>query len=235
MEKMISNRKVLKAVILLSLLSSCRVSTNMDKVDEGYYQSVKIKEGKTRIFQKRRVYVEDSLDIITITHGYKDTSSSTKRYSPNLGSSLYLTRREFDIDVFTIPFKIRMATNGFPPQLNSNFNAAVYLGQRYDFYKVAANKKIRNKTGRVNTTRGIGAGIFFGLGSATMNPFVTNNYINYEYDGLVFNAGLAAIYDAKVFNIGIAAGTDHLFDQNRKHWIYQNRIWIGVLFGMNLN
>jgi hypothetical protein len=235
MERIISNRKIQTAVILLGLLSSCRVSTNMEKLDEGYYQSVRIKENTTKVFQKRRVYVEDSLDIIRITHGDKDTSNSERYYSPNLSSSLYLTRKKFDIDVFTIPFKVRMSTNHFPPQLNSNFNAAVYLGQRYDFYKVAANKKIRNKTGRVNTTRGIGAGIFFGLGSATMNPFVTNNYINYEYDGLVFNAGLAAIYDSKVFNIGIAAGTDHLFDQNRKHWIYQNRIWLGVLFGMNLN
>ena len=28
---------------------------------------------------------------------------------------------------------------------------------------------------------------------------------------------------------------DHLFDKNKKDWIYQHKPWVGLAFGLNLN
>lgn len=123
-----------------------------------------------------------------------------------------------DINIITIPFKIRPSAEGFPMQLNTNFSTALYLGKRKEMLK-----------------SGYGYGILIGIGAVTMNPDVTKQKITEEYDGFVSSLGLAGLYDAGRFNLGLAAGIDHLMDNNRQKWIYQHKIWIGVLFGINLN
>jgi hypothetical protein len=149
-------------------------------------------------------------------------------------NELKLYRYTFDIDVLTVPFKVRPATAGLPEQLNANFDAAVYFGRRRDSYTI--EKSGNGRSGRTSITGvGYGYGGFVGIGSVTMNPFVTNQKIDYEYDGFVLNGGIAGIYDAKKFNLGLAIGADFLVDKNRSNWIYQGKPWIGVLFGINLN
>jgi hypothetical protein len=145
-----------------------------------------------------------------------------------------LYRYTFDIDVLTVPFKVRPSVGGFPEQLNANFDAAIYIGRRRDSYTI--QQKGKGRTAKTAITGvGYGYGGFVGIGSVTMNPFVTNQHINYEYDGFVLNGGLAGIYDAKRFNLGLAIGADFLVDKNRGSWIYQGKPWFGVLFGINLN
>ena len=147
---------------------------------------------------------------------------------------LKMHRYTFDIDVLTVPFKIRPSVKGFPQQLDANFDAALYIGRRRDNYTIEKATSKRASKSRI-TGAGYGYGGFVGIGSVTMNPFVTNQTIDYEYDGFVLNGGFAGIYDAKKFNIGLAIGTDFLVDKNRRNWIYQGKPWLGVLFGINLN
>ncbi|MBX9852704.1 MAG: hypothetical protein K2X86_13240 [Cytophagaceae bacterium] len=40
---------------------------------------------------------------------------------------------------------------------------------------------------------------------------------------------------AHKFNAGLALGFGYLTDHNNDIWIYQNKPWIGVLAGLNLN
>jgi hypothetical protein len=147
---------------------------------------------------------------------------------------LKLHRNTFDIDILTVPFKIRPSVRGFPEQLTADFDAALYLGRRRDNYTIR-NVKTRGNSKLQLTGAGYGYGGFIGLGSVAMNPYVTRNAIDYEYDGFVLNGGFAGIYDAKRFNIGLAVGTDFLVDKNRNSWIYHGKPWVGVLFGIDLN
>jgi hypothetical protein len=147
---------------------------------------------------------------------------------------LQLKRVTFDLDVLTIPFKIRPSVAGFPEQLNANFNAAMYFGRRVDRFTIETDRKGRSAKTHLRGT-GYGYGGFIGLGSEAVNPYVTRQRIDYEYDGFVINGGVAGIYDAKRFNLGLALGADFLIDRNRRDWIYQGKPWIGVLFGINLN
>ena len=149
-------------------------------------------------------------------------------------SDLKIYRYTFDVEILTIPFKIRPSVMGFPQQLNPNFSAAVYLGHRRDSYRIRSLKSRGTKKFKVSGV-GYGYGGFIGLGAVTMNPFVTEQQIDYEYDGFVINCGFAGIYDAKKFNLGLAIGADYLMDKNQTNWIYQGRPWFGLLFGINLN
>jgi hypothetical protein len=45
----------------------------------------------------------------------------------------------------------------------------------------------------------------------------------------------AAIYDARVFNVGVAVGIDQLLGSDADYWLYQRKLWFGLLFGLNLN
>jgi hypothetical protein len=148
--------------------------------------------------------------------------------------NLKVYRYTFDLDVLTVPFKVRPSVKGFPEQLNPNFDAALYFGRRRDSYTIQRTKEGRTQRTRISGV-GYGYGGFVGAGAVTMNPFVTNQHIDYEYDGFVLNGGLAGIFDAKKFNLGIAIGADFLVDKNRNNWIYQGKPWFGVLFGINLN
>jgi hypothetical protein len=68
-----------------------------------------------------------------------------------------------------------------------------------------------------------------------MNPFVTNNNITSEYDGLVITKGVAGLVGVGDFTVGAALGFDNLLDKNRKVWIYENKPWFGFNVGFNIN
>lgn len=140
------------------------------------------------------------------------TAQTTPGHTDTIGKA------KFDINIMTIPFKIRPAVKGFPLQLNTSFSTALYLGKRKDRLKM-----------------GYGYGILLGMGAVAMNPYVTRQKITDEYDGFVTSAGLAGLYDTKGFNLGLAMGFDHLMDSNRENWIYQHKIWLGLFFGIHLN
>lgn len=187
--------------------------------------------GAKRITSEKliKIEIEESDGILSL----KPVSERFSSLAINMSSieNLKFYRYTFDVDILTIPFKIRPSVKGFPQQLNPNFSAAVYLGRRRDSYRISSKGSKKFKVSGV----GYGYGGFIGIGSVTMNPFVTEQQIDYEYDGFVINGGFAGIYDAKKFNLGFAVGADYLLDKNNKNWIYQGKPWFGLLFGINLN
>jgi hypothetical protein len=130
---------------------------------------------------------------------------------------------------------VRPARAGVPLQLNSNFNAALYLGRRLDFFYLNSQHITPwQQAPRIRAT-GIGYGAFLGLGSAFITGDVTGQQPGPEYEGFVLHGGVATIYDARIFNVGLAAGLDHLLGPDRRYWIYQHRPWLGLLFSLDLN
>lgn len=179
-----------------------------------------------------KVEVEETNGIVRLKPVSQKLSSLEIKMSSIKNLKIY--RYTFDVDVLTIPFKIRPPVKGFPQQLNPNFSAAIYLGRRRDSYRISSAKPRGSKKFKVSGV-GYGYGGFIGLGAVTMNPFVTKQQLDYEYDGFVINGGFAGIYDAKKFNLGFAVGVDYLLDKNNTNWIYHGSPWFGLLFGVNLN
>ncbi len=73
------------------------------------------------------------------------------------------------------------------------------------------------------------------MGAARIDEFVTLNRLNYEYDGTVLTSGIASIFALNKFNFGLNLGFDHLLDKNRKLWVNENKSWIGISLGLNVN
>lgn len=219
-------------------LGGCAVVGNVSQLDEDYYQVVRLKNhgAAADTLPRQRLYVQQRADTLLLTPEATTTPLVTYRYRLQPNHRLLLLRRRLDLDVFTIPFKVRPSQGGIPVQLNTNFNAAIYVGRRLDFYSLRTKQSTPfGATPHIRAT-GIGYGAFVGAGSTVVNPDVTRQRATIaEYEGLVVHGGLAFIYDARAFNVGFAAGIDHLLGPDGRYWVYRHKPWLGVLFGLDLN
>lgn len=145
------------------------------------------------------------------------------------------TKFSLDIDFISIPLKFRPAVSGFPAQLNATINGGLFVGRRADIYRL---RKSFDPLGLPISSiqhYGVSFGAFTGLGSAVMNPSVTANGIEREYDAVVIPAGITGLLGYNNLTFGIATGVDHMLSRDRKLWIYKGKPWIGLTVGLNLN
>lgn len=196
---------------------------------------------------KEKVYVDFEEDEITI-YSVSGRKESKLKIDPTVPgkifpkeeksaelSDLKFRHSNFDLDLFTMPVKLRPAQNDVPWQLNANLNGAVYAGYRTDKFNLHYTPNPLGKVKRSVTHLGISFGVFSGIGNTFMSPTNTNFYITTEYDGVVWTKGIAAIFALNNFTAGLALGTDNLTDKNKSHWNYEGRPWLGLVLGLNLN
>ena len=141
----------------------------------------------------------------------------------------------FDFDLISIPLKFRAPASGIPAQLNATVNGGLYTGRRTDYYRLSRR---RNELGIDKTSvqhYGLSFGLFAGIGSAVMNPSVTNNQISTEYDALIIPIGVTVLAGYNNLTFGITGGFDQMLNNHRKYWIYNGKPWVGLAIGLNLN
>jgi hypothetical protein len=233
---------LLRACLLAALggLSGCAVVGNVTQLDDDYYRLVRRESPDSlvrAVHAGTEFYVQQRADTLLLT---PDTGPGgpvvTTRYRLQPTHRVLLLRRRLDLDVFTIPVKVRPPQGGVPVQLNTNFNAALYVGRRLDFYSLRTKRTTPfGPTPHVRAT-GLGYGAFVGAGSTFITADVTRPRVTTaDYEGLVLHGGIAAIYDARAFNIGVAMGADQLLGADASYWLYQHKPWFGILFGLDLN
>lgn len=168
-----------------------------------------------------------------------DTLQTCELYQPEIKikekSNFSLIKNSFDIDFLTIPLKLRSAEKDVPPQLNANLNGAVYFGYRTDIYKINYTQNPLKTAMRQTNHFGYSIGLFTGFGNTSMSPTNSNNILKQEYDGVVWSKGIAGIIGINNITMGLTFGFDNLLDKNRTIWIYENKPWLGLAFGLNLN
>lgn len=225
----------------LGIFTGCQVLNNSSKYSfvNGYYFS------RLNAKKAKKYYVltgGDSVKVYprSIARLKADTVKSlTVLFPPDKkpsAFSAYSFRAEsFDLDVLTIVFKYRPAVMGFPNQLNTNFNGAVYGGYRTDIYKLAYKETPFHTVGRKITHYGYSAGGFAGIGTSRIDEYVTLGRIDYEYDGAVITTGLAAVFGLNKLNFGFNCGFDFLMDKNKHVWVNEGKPWLGLSVGLNLN
>ena len=227
--------------VIVALVSSCGVLKNSPKYQlaNGYYKS------KSFSAKASKVYIDNETDTIYVYNYNKvtrvvDTSFKATLIFPHktstpVNNSRSFRQASFDVDFVTMPFKYRPTQPGFPQQFNTNLNGAVYFGLRNDVYQIKYKESPLKKFDRQTTHYGFSFGLFTGVGGTAINPWVTNNVVGYEYDGVAWSKGFGAIIGINNFTIGLALGFDDLLDENKTYWIYQQKPWLGLAFGLNLN
>ena len=232
-----------KLIVIISgiLVTGCSVikPTPKTALVDGIYTQKKDK-------QIRKVYVDIEEEVLRV-HPIKSYNQQLsidslgagdfypEQIKENTFEKSFFSQKSFDVDFLTIPLKYRFARLDVPPQLNTTLNGAVFLGYRIDRYVVGYKPDFLNRSLRSITHYGFSFGVFNGLGSTAMTPTNTYNKISQEYDGVVWNKGIAGILAVNNFTLGVSLGLDNLLDKNKKAWIYESRPWVGIAFGLNLN
>lgn len=222
MKSQLAFRVLLAAAFLFQSCASFR-DTPKYQISNGEY------EFRQKDTEYKKVFVEtvdDSLKIHSLG------SSSIVTIKPS--NDEYFRLRTFDVDAMIIAFKYRPAAQNLPRQLNTDFNGNVYFGYRVDRFQV----HFRETPGGLKKShyhRAYTVGTFGGLGATAMNPWTTNNQITDEYEGVVLTRGIAFMAGLNNLTFGFGIGWDYLTDRDKDVWIYQNKPWLGVTLGLNIN
>lgn len=232
------------ALLWLLPLAGCGVFRQSPKYAfaDGVYKSNALRHGSEKVFVHNEGDTVFVYPLKRTQTGYAVDTAETKPLvleptgnGQGAVNNPWFRQHSFDVDFLTIPFKYRFPVGNFPRQFTSNINGAVYLGYRSDAYVIRYPATLLGKSNRDVNHFGFSFGGFTGLGATAMNPWVTANAIDIEYDGVVWSKGVAGIAALNNFTAGLAFGWDHLFDRNRAFWIYQGKPWVGFVFGLNLN
>lgn len=226
------------AVALLLSLSGCApletIATH--HFASGYYNL------KPAGAEPSKVYADvngDSLAVYPLKPGSKEPDIESAKVAEiskiDPGSYLYKSsfrKASIDADLSTVITKLRPASSGVPIQLNSTINAIFYLGARRDFYIIRTSRSVLNNSSSFIRQLGYDAGFFAGMGITPVNPTVTNDRTLLEYDGVVFQKGIAAFVTIDNLSIGVALGFDNLLGGDSDIWIYNNKPWVGIVLGI---
>jgi hypothetical protein len=186
---------------------------------------------------------DDSVRVYSVhpSTGIVDTAAQVRIFpeeeaATSAPTNFYFKQNTLDIDLLSILIKYRPTVAGFPNQFNTSIlNGAFYLGYRSDVYHLRYKKTPFSTYKREVTHYGLSMGLFTGLGASQVDPFVTLNRVDIEYEGLVNPTGIAAFLAFNKLSFGLMVGVDHLLDKNRKRWIYQGKPWLGLGIGLHVN
>jgi hypothetical protein len=225
-------KNILLFIVIISIFSSCATLQNNAKYE--------LSNGNYKLNNDRKkynCYIENNEDTILVDNLNSKISTALPKKSANeISTKQHLIKPSLDIDILTTVFKIRpKIENTLPTQLNANFNGNLYIGRRTDIYQIEYKKNQINHFQRQINHFGFSGGLFVGLGNTAMNPSTTKNGISTEYDGLIFQKGVAGIIAVNKLTLGLSIGFDNLLDQNKNLWIYENKPSYGLMLGLNLN
>ncbi|MFI5204428.1 MAG: hypothetical protein ACHQF2_08015 [Flavobacteriales bacterium] len=235
--------QVILLVCVTAGIAGCNSIKNSGKYNfaDGYYKSNVFHDASSKVYVDNSddsIYVYE-LDkkgkVILSSPEEKIHLSFPQEYSLTAVKAHNYRRRSFDFDFLTIPFKYRPSIGSFPNQFNTNLSGALYMGFRNDIYHLVYRQTPLNKYQKRLTRYGFSIGLFTGIGGTAMNPWVTNNQVFSEYDGVVWMKGVSGIFAVDNFALGFCVGWDDLLDPNRQYWIYEQKAWLGLAFGISIN
>lgn len=218
---------ILIGSLFLASCAALKETARYEFVDDEYWYR---QRGQEYI----KVYVDADLqnDIIDIYPVDQEHRQEVPAVIEN--KDQYFVMKDLHLNIITIPFKLRPSIEGFPAQLNSNFNGEIFLGYRIDkFRRHFKSTPAGYKDEMLHW--GISAGLFGGIGSSVIAPWTTSYQTMDEYNGLVLSRGFGVLGAVNRLNVGFAVGWDYLTDRDKNIWIHQNKIWYGLALGLNLN
>lgn len=218
----------------LVLMSSCGTIKlgNQNELQPGKYkisgnQTIYVEEDENNEIQFYEQSIDSQFHLVQTIRAEESKRKNTSNFT--------LKKNSFDIDLMTVPLKLRPSIHGVPTQLNTVINANLYLGFRRDYHSIRYKSNFLGQHQRKISNIGFSLGLITGLGNALINETTTLSRQHNEYDGIVWMNGLNIIAGWNAMTFGLAVGKDLLLDQNRSIWIYDKQFWYGLTIGINLN
>jgi hypothetical protein len=142
------------------------------------------------------------------------------------------------LQALSIPLKIRPELNSeavsdsFPSQAQAGFTIGVAGGWKFNFNVYNSKISIFGQ----NTNRySIAPGIFIGAGSTRLSKSNTSDpKISFERDAALITTGGFILLGFNIINFGYAIGVDFATGTGGKQWVYQGKIWHGIVVALDI-
>ena len=232
------HKYIITTLFITGVASSCKTieKSSSHGLSSGYYGL------KTEDKKIKDIYLDltdEQIDIYPLIKrqpGVKPLLTIPLINSPNFTVKEMIFKKEsLDIDITSILLKHRPSVGGLPGQINTDFNIALFVGWRYDNFRIMSKKDPLGKSHQKIGNIGYDFGFFTGPGTTIINPFTTNNRRIDEYSGMILQAGFAGFIESNIASFGVSIGYDYLMNSDRKSWIYHNKPWVGFIVGFALN
>ena len=231
-------------IFIPSLIHSQKITNNrntfgeklsLDKGSVLYDQN-----GSYLLNEKRKIYTShqsgDTLFLQFLNDVEKDknrdsvftlmASPKEKYFVITNGAPTRLKYRDWDIQPFTVPLKIRPKTSGLPFLFTGDVSVGPYLG-----YQIG----LREYSSLEVFDMALTFALFATPSLIHINPSNngTNDMTSQSLLGLTGGGGI--LFDINDYQFGIVSGLDWISGDASTTWVYQGKPWISVSFGFELD
>ncbi|RPG37615.1 MAG: hypothetical protein CBB72_002455 [Muricauda sp. TMED12] len=147
---------------------------------------------------------------------------------------LRYSRNKMVLQTLTIPFKIRGKQGNVPSTVATNFNAGIAYGHQWNLIQTyPIYGEAEKMVGYEQKQFSFSAAPFAGLTTMALSAKNTDPDIVTDQTVMGYSIGVAGVLTFNRLNFGLALGIDHGFG-NANDWIYQDKIWTGIVIGLDL-
>lgn len=147
---------------------------------------------------------------------------------------LRFNRNKPVFQTLTIPFKIRGRVGDVPSTVATNFNAGIAYGYQWNLISTyPIYGEAEKMVGYEQKQFSFSAAPFAGLTTMALSAKNTDPDIVTDQTVMGYSIGVAGVLTFNRLNFGLALGIDHGFG-NANDWIYQDKIWTGIVIGLDL-
>lgn len=141
------------------------------------------------------------------------------------------------LQAVSVPLKIRskVKAGGTFTAIPSTTETGVNLGF-LGGYKFSWNKyrQASNVFGQQTARYSITPGILLGTGAADLSTTLTRPVITTARKAAMISTGGSVVLGFNSFNIGYAFGWDHAVGSSASSWVYQGKLWNGIIVSLDL-
>ena len=159
--------------------------------------------------------------------------------STDLGarSSFWYADGKFVLQTASIPLKIRSAIkdpvykDSFPSQVETGVNIGFLIGGKktWNRYRTSANL-FGQRTDKYSLT----GGLLLSTGGVDLSATTTRPKIEFGRKALVISYGGAIVLGLNSINLGYAFGWDKPIGSKGSTWLYNGRLWNGIIVSLDL-
>jgi hypothetical protein len=141
---------------------------------------------------------------------------------------------KFALQTLAIPLKFRKALDDgtkFPNQVESGINIGFAPVIKYNINVYDPGKKTMGKS---TNQYSINTGLIFNLGTADLKTASNAPGLKSDRKSPMFSFGTFLMFGINNINFGYAIGLDKIIGEGHSYWVYQNKMWHGVIIALDI-
>lgn len=157
---------------------------------------------------------------------FEDKQFTTSNFRFNYG--------KFALTGMTIPLKYRRSVGNDtinPPTLETGFNINFAPSYRINWSSFDPSKKF---LGNTLTNYSLTIGTLIGIGGTDLNNKSNSPGLLSNRKSTILTYGGMVLFGLNSIGVGYAFGFDNVLGKGSEYWVYQNKIWHGVIISVDL-